>query len=179
MSIRINGGSANGIMLKMPSGKTRPTSSRLKESLFGILESANLLRSSVVDLYAGSGALGIEALSRGAERCIFVESNRKNCHTIRENLDIAKVIGGSVINASVGEWQASDHEQISLVIADPPYDDINCWLDINNSLDGGLAKDATVVVEHRFNTIPPMNLVGLPLWRTRRHGDGAITIYRL
>lgn len=178
MSIRIHGGSANGIMLKMPSAKTRPTSSRLKESLFGILESADLLRSSVADLYAGSGALGIEALSRGAEKCIFVESNRKNCHIIRDNLGLAKVLGGNVINASVGQWQASNYEQISLVIADPPYDDMNCWLNINDSLSGGLTKDATIVVEHRFNTMPPVDLVGLPLWRTRRHGDGAITIYR-
>ena len=55
---------------------------------------------------------------------------------------------------------------------------MNCWSNINDSLSGGLTKSATIVVEHRFNTMPPVDLVGLPLWRTRRHGDGAITIYR-
>jgi 16S rRNA (guanine966-N2)-methyltransferase len=178
MSLRVSGGSANGIMLKMPSIKTRPTSSRLKESLFGILESANLLRSSVIDLYAGSGALGIEALSRGVEQCFFIESNRTNCYTIQENLKLTKVTGGNVINANVGQWQASNYGKFSLVIADPPYDDMNCWVDINDSMSEGITEDATIVVEHRFNTMPPLDLVDLPLWKTRRHGDGAITIYR-
>tara|TARA_Y100001936_G_C15693097_1_gene467049 strand:- start:36 stop:575 length:540 start_codon:yes stop_codon:yes gene_type:complete len=178
MSIRVNGGSANGIILKRPSAKTRPTSSRLKKSLFGILESADLLKSSVIDLYAGSGSLGIEALSRGAETCIFVESNRKNCRTIQENLALAKVSGGNVINAIVGQWQALDCGESTLVIADPPYDDMNCWVDINNSMSNVLTKDGIIVVEHRFDTIPPKELVDLPMWKTRRHGDGAVTIYR-
>ncbi|MSQ37743.1 MAG: 16S rRNA (guanine(966)-N(2))-methyltransferase RsmD, partial [Chloroflexi bacterium] len=85
--VRIIAGSARGLTLLQPRGRgTRPTSGRLREALFAILEAADADFSEVLDLYAGTGALGIEALSRGEGRCTFVESDARVSALIRENL---------------------------------------------------------------------------------------------
>ena len=90
--LRIVAGSARGLTLLQPTGRgTRPTSGRLREALFSMLEAADVDFSEVLDLYAGTGALGIEALSRGEGRSTFVESDAQTCALIRENLDRCKL----------------------------------------------------------------------------------------
>ena len=178
MPLRIIGGSARGIQLLQPGGSTRPTSARLREALFSILDSARLLRSPALDLYAGSGALGIEMLSRGVERCTFVEADGPACATIKQNLERAHVTGGTVVRGRVGRWRADPDRPVSLVIADPPYDDAESWSLIEASVHDALTTDATIVVEHAARHAPPAELAGRPLWRDRRHGDGAVAIYR-
>ena len=87
MPLRVIAGAARGRELKQPRGSTRPTAARLREALFSMLDAGGMLRSPAIDLYAGSGALGIEALSRGVERCTFVEADRRACAIVAENVD--------------------------------------------------------------------------------------------
>jgi 16S rRNA (guanine(966)-N(2))-methyltransferase RsmD len=144
-----------------------------------MLDAAETDMASVLDLYAGSGALGIEALSRGAERCLFVDANRRACDVVRDNLRRAGFEDrGAVVAARVGRWHPRDGEVYSLVLADPPYDDAAAWADIEHTLSGALDAGATLAIEHAARTEPPDRLAGCPRWRTRRQGDGAIAAYR-
>ena len=180
MPLRVIGGSARGFVLRTPSGdETRPTSARLRESLFGMLEAAGTPLDSVVDLYAGSGALGIEALSRGAGHCTFVDSSRQACRVIRQNLDRTRFAGlARVTTARVGRWRAPDGAAFSLVLADPPYDDVAAWTAIDHSIADALGDEAVIAVEHAARTDAPPSLAGCERWRERRQGDGAIAVYR-
>ncbi len=178
MPLRVIAGSARGVQLRQPGGDTRPTSARLREALFSMLDAADLLRSPALDLYAGSGALGIEALSRGVEQCTLVEAARHACDIIADNLERAHVAGGTVVRGRVGRWRADPDHPVSLVMADPPYDDATSWSSIEASVQDALAADATIVVEHAARQAPPAELAGRPLWRDRRHGEGAVAIYR-
>lgn len=178
MPLRVIAGSAGGIQLRQPGGVTRPTSARLREALFSMLDAADLLRSPAIDLYAGSGALGIEALSRGVQQCTFVEADRRACDTIKDNLERTRLTGGTVVHGRVGRWQADPQHPVSLVMADPPYDDPASWSSIEASVHNALTADATIVVEHAARQPPPAELAGRQLWRDRRHGEGAVAIYR-
>ena len=178
MPLRVIGGSARGLQLRQPGRATRPTSARLREALFSMLESAGLLRSPALDLYAGSGALGIEALSRGVQQCTFVESDRRVCAVISANLEHTRLAGGTVVHGRVGRWRADPDHPVSLVMADPPYDDPASWAAIEASVQDALTADAAIVVEHAARQAPPPELAGRSLWRDRRHGEGAVAIYR-
>ncbi len=121
--MRIIAGSAGGIPLKTPGALTRPTADRVKESLFASLGTL-LSGAKVLDLYAGSGSLGIEALSRGAVSALFVEQERKACEVIQANLDKARLEGGRVRSAPVVKFlraQQGRDEGFDLIFADPPY----------------------------------------------------------
>ena len=180
MPLRVIAGSARGVRLQTPSGNaTRPTSARLRESLFGMLEAAEADLSAVLDLYAGSGALGIEALSRGAGRCIFVESSRRVCRVVRENLERAGMSDrGAVIAGRVGRWRPPEGERFTLVLADPPYGDGDAWRAIERAIEGAIAPGALIAVEHAARSQAPAMLGGCAVWRRRRQGDGAIAAYR-
>ena len=179
-TMRVVGGSARGVPLRAPpGGATRPTTGRLRESLFSMLEAANTDLSCVADLYAGSGALGIEALSRGAERCTFVEADRRACEVLRDNLRRTRLEAcADVVAARVGRWQPEAGTAYTLVVADPPYDDASAGEAIERSLEGALAPHAVVVLEHAARGTPPPELSGRVLWRDRRQGDGAVAVYR-
>lgn len=125
--MRVVAGSAGGRPLLAPEGTTtRPTSDRVRESIFNILFSLGATEDArVCDLYAGSGALGIEALSRGATHCTFVERDRSAVEVIRENLDILGFADqATVVQVDVAtflERQRDDSGGFDLVLADPPY----------------------------------------------------------
>lgn len=171
-------GSARGRELRHPRGTIRPTSARLREALFSMLDAAALLRSPAIDLYSGSGALGIEALSRGVQQCTFVEANGESCKVIDENLKRVAVTGGTVICGRVGLWRPLEGETYALVLADPPYDDLASWAAIETSILGALTTDATIAIEHRTRQQPPEEVAGRQLWRDRKHGGGSVAIYR-
>lgn len=143
-----------------------------------MLEAGEMLRSPVLDLYAGSGALGIEALSRGVERCTFVERDRRTCAVITENLKRVDLEGGTVLGGTVGRWRPPAGERYALVLADPPYDDAASWAAIEASVDESLTADAAIAVEHEARQTPPDQLAGRLLWRDRKHGDSAVAIFR-
>ncbi len=180
MPLRVIAGSARGVRLQTPRGSaTRPTSARLRESLFGMLEAADADLSAVLDLYAGSGALGIEALSRGAGRCVFVESSRRVSRVLRDNLDRAGMSDrGKVVSGRVGRWRPDEDERFTLVLADPPYDDGDSWRAIERAIEGAVAPGALIAVEHAARSQAPATLGGCAVWRRRRQGDGAIAAYR-
>lgn len=143
-----------------------------------MLDAGGMLRSPALDLYAGSGALGIEALSRGVERCTFVESDGRTCKVITENLRRVDLEGGTVVRGTVGRWHPDGDERYALVLADPPYDDAAPWEAIELTIADALTADASIAVEHRAQRTPPDELAGRQLWRDRKHGDGAVAIYR-
>ena len=179
-SIRVIAGSARGVSLRGPRDRrTRATTGRLRESLFGMLESASVDLSAVLDLYAGTGALGIEALSRGDGRCTFVEEDASACRTIRENLRRAKLTPrGDVVRGRVGRWRPQPQAAYTLVLADPPYGRAGSWDEIESSVEGSLATHAVLAVEHAAREHPPDALLGRSMWRDRRQGDGAVAVYR-
>jgi len=178
--LRVIAGSARGRVLAGPPGRaTRPTAGRLREALFSMLEAADVDFSSTLDLYAGTGALGIEALSRGAEACTFVEADPRTAAVVRQNLERTGFLEeGTVVTGRVGRWRAPEGSVFTLVLADPPYDDGTAWTSIERSVEGALEADATLVVEHAARRSPPPALAHRPLWRDRRHGDGAVAVYR-
>ena len=174
-----------GIELRWPkTGATRPTTGKMREALFSMLEAAGFSFDEVLDLYAGSGALGIEALSRGDGRATFVESDRRAIGVIRENLaKVGFTDRATVVTSKVGRWAPPADVRYTLVLADPPYDrgtydGGGAWGAIETTVRGSLAEDAAVVVEHDARQSPPPVLAGLRLWRDRRHGAGAVAIYR-
>ncbi|MDA1147010.1 MAG: RsmD family RNA methyltransferase [Chloroflexi bacterium] len=171
-------GKARGRELFQPRGATRPTSARLREALFSMLDAGGMLQSPALDLYAGSGALGIEALSRGVAQCTFVESDGRTCGVIADNLERVGLAGGTVSRGTVGRWHPPADARYALVLADPPYDDAAPWAAIEASLTDALTAEATIAVEHEARRTPPDQLAGRQLWRDRRHGDSAVAIYR-
>lgn len=150
--MRIITGSARGCRLKTPKGQetTRPTADRVKESVFNILGSMVQDRS-VLDLFAGTGNLGLEALSRGAARGVFVD--RTTAELIRENarcthlMDRAQVLAGDVFQ--VMRRLEARGEQFSLIFCDPPYHQ-GLWQKALSAIDAGnlLTEDGILVVEH-------------------------------
>jgi 16S rRNA (guanine966-N2)-methyltransferase len=180
---RIIAGAAGGVRLDVPSSGTRPTSDRVRESLFGALESSGALDGArVVDLYAGSGALGLEAASRGASSVDLVERAKQAAAIARRNADaVRRSIGAGAapvrVHASaVGTWLRGAAGPFDLVFLDPPYDLGDDELTENlAALASALAPDALVIVERSSRSGPPnWNAAGLEPLRDRAYGDTAL-----
>ena len=120
--MRVIAGLARGIPLYTPGTDLRPTMEIVKNAVFNSLLEV-VPEASVLDHCAGSGSLGIEALSRGASSCVFVEENRKACDAIRRNLEKTKLSGGEIHNADVMKWleKSAPGSAFHIVLADPPY----------------------------------------------------------
>ncbi len=173
--MRVIAGTARGIPLRVPRDPgTRPVTDRVKETLFGILGD-RVPDARVLDLYAGSGALGIEALSRGAERAILVERGREPLAAIRDNLARAGLQArASVHGVDVKKFLGSPGEdRFDLVFLDPPYAERAILAPLERVVPL-LAPGATVVVKHFWRTEVPVP-AGLLAWRERRFGETALT----
>ncbi|HEX2141032.1 MAG TPA: 16S rRNA (guanine(966)-N(2))-methyltransferase RsmD [Candidatus Limnocylindria bacterium] len=173
--MRVIAGSAGGIALTAPRGDaTRPVTDRVKETLFGILGD-RVLDARVVDLYAGSGALGVEALSRGAAHATFVEHDRRALVAIRENLERTRLAASaSVHGLEVARYLASAGDQrFDLAFLDPPYEERDILAPLER-LAPLLAPGATVVVKHFWRTDVPAP-PGLAVARRRRFGETVLT----
>jgi 16S rRNA (guanine966-N2)-methyltransferase len=118
--MRIIAGTAGRLAIKVPSMVTRPTTDFVRQAVFSIL-GERIENADVLDLFAGSGALGLEALSRGASSCTFVENHRQAAKVISENLAKAKLGGGRVVCSDVGPFLSRDTGRYDLIFADPPY----------------------------------------------------------
>src|SRR3954447_15782643 len=126
---RVIAGSARGVRLEAPPEGTRPLTDRVKEAMFGALEASGALDGPFLDLFAGSGAAGIEALSRGAPSATFVEKDGKACRVIGDNLRRAHVeSNGHVVRADVVSWLSGGSPEtrtpFDAAIVDPPYGDV-------------------------------------------------------
>jgi 16S rRNA (guanine966-N2)-methyltransferase len=171
--MRVIAGIARGLPLAAPRGRgTRPITDRVKETLFAILGD-RVISAAVADLYAGSGAIGIEALSRGAASVDFVERDRGALVTLRQNLDRTRLEGGRVHPVAVERFLEAERGPWDLAILDPPYDvrDIVAPL---RALAPCLSPAASVVVKHFWRSGPPV-VEGLVLARERRFGETALS----
>jgi len=155
----------------------------VKQTLFAILE-PGLPGARVLDLFAGSGAGGIEALSRGAARAVFVERDAHACSVIATNLSRARLAGpdARVVKADAPAWLVSEAAARSgpfdLVLADPPYDDPALLVACLGRLDALIAPGARVVAKHFWRDPPPPTVGLLASERERRFGETALTFYR-
>ena len=174
--MRIVAGSKKGHRIAAPKGVvTRPTGDRVREAAFSLV--GPVVGAAVLDLFAGSGAMGLEALSRGAASCVFVERDREATRVIQSNLEKLGLTG-AVVARSVDMFlrgESSRGRRYDLVLADPPYEE---WKTHEPTLAGllpvVLADDALVVVETAADVEPelPLDLV-----TTRRYGSARITVF--
>jgi 16S rRNA (guanine966-N2)-methyltransferase len=148
---RIIAGVARGRRLRVPSDGTRPTTDRVRESLFGRLDHllGGFAGTRVLDLFAGSGALGLEAASRGATAVVLVERDRRAAAVARANARSVGVSGVEVVGASVDAYLAAAPTPFDLILADPPYAVTSPQVQalLGRLAEGWLAPDAIVVVE--------------------------------
>jgi 16S rRNA (guanine966-N2)-methyltransferase len=175
--VRIIAGSRKGHRIFAPRGTaTRPTGDRVREAAFTLIGPVD--GASVLDLYAGSGAMGLEALSRGAERAVFVESDRDAARTIERNLDKLGLTGATVLRTDARTALAAEAQagrRYDLVLVDPPYEE---WPGLESRLapylEAVLADDGLLVVETASRTEPQ-----LPLEQrtSRRYGSARLTLY--
>ena len=181
---RVIAGSAKGIHLRAPGPGTRPLADRVKQTLFAILE-PELTEAHVLDLFAGSGAAGIEALSRGAASATFVEKDQGAAAVIDANLRATSLAGpaAAVVRWDVVQWLAEPSVAVpfDLVIVDPPYAQTEVLVRVLTLLgepDAPLAPGARVVAKHFWRDRPPERIGMLATERERRFGETALTFYR-
>jgi 16S rRNA (guanine966-N2)-methyltransferase len=175
--VRIIAGSRKGATIYAPRhADTRPTGDRVREAAFNLIGPVD--GASVLDLYAGSGAMGLEALSRGASSALFVEADREAVHTIERNLTKLGLEGATILRAdaltALGQ-EASSGRRYDLVLVDPPY---RMFADLQTSLGAYLppvlAEDGLVVVETSSREEPELPL---PKRTSRRYGSARLTLF--
>lgn len=177
--MRIIAGSLKGRQLKAPTWPgLRPTSDRLRETLFNVL-GPRVSGARVADVFAGTGAVGIEALSRGASHVVFVEQDARACRLIGDNLRACGVSGGYAIVARAWRQASADAagRPFDLVFLDPPYE----FTEIEDALRLAalrVAPDGLVVLEHATRRDAPERLDGLVRSRRLVAGDSALSFYR-
>jgi 16S rRNA (guanine966-N2)-methyltransferase len=182
--MRIISGTYGGLYLKtLKGGKLRPTSDHLRETLFDIL--GPLVEGSMfLDAYAGSGAVGIEAISRGAREVVFIEHHRPAAHLIRENLAALDIGGGYWLMTSPVEKSleklADEGARFDFVFLDPPYEEIREYHHTLRELARGtlLAPASMVIAEHSRHCILEENYGRLQQTRLLRRGDSQLAFYR-
>jgi 16S rRNA (guanine966-N2)-methyltransferase len=168
--MRIIAGSAKGRRLQAPPGlATRPMTDRAREGLFSSLGTA-VVDARVVDCYAGSGSLGLEALSRGATDAVFIERDRKAVSALRQNVE-AVGLGGRVVVADVAGFLATFHGGIDLAFVDPPYElALPSVAEVLARIADHLEPGGTVIVHRRRGGEPPVT-AGLALMDRKTYGD--------
>jgi 16S rRNA (guanine966-N2)-methyltransferase len=172
--VRIIAGSRRGARIFAPKGaETRPTGDRVREAAFSLIGPVD--GAAVLDLFAGSGAMGLEALSRGAERAVFVESDREACRTIERNLDKLGLTGARVVCDDALRVLATEQTQYDLVLVDPPYRTFSALQPaLAAYLPRVLAPDGLVVVETGAKEQPELPLAERT---SRRYGAARITLF--
>ncbi len=178
--MRVIAGTAKGLSLKYPKEpRIRPTTDMIKGAIFSALESAPADWTSALDLYAGTGSLGIEALSRGSEKADFVEHNPKCCSIIKDNLKQT----GFTERANVYRLDSSKalhtlKKQYSLIFMDPPYADKSAWNVLAEIADSTLAgTHTTIVMEHSQKISVETQYGSFHIANNLRHGDTCVSIF--
>lgn len=181
--MRVITGSAKGHYLKAPkSDRTRPMLEKVRGSLFAVLEGyLGEFSGRVLDLYAGSGSLGIEALSRGAAWADFVEINAGACRVIRDNLEHTRLAErGHVYQARVQAFMRGMHgeRKYDIIFLDPPYADPSIGKTLEELAHSALVHEGTLVAVHHSPKVPLAESYGpLHQLESRRLGDSALSIY--
>jgi 16S rRNA (guanine966-N2)-methyltransferase len=177
--VRIVAGVAGGRRLVVPPHGTRPTSDRVREAVFSALQARRDLEGTqVLDLYAGSGALGLEALSRGAAHVRFVESDRRAAAVLRRNVEALGLPGAQVSTADVPVvLRGGSDRSYDVVLADPPYAlDDGALTEVLSALASGgwLAPQALIVVERAIRAFSPTWPEGVFALTNRRYGNTVV-----
>lgn len=180
--MRVISGSARGIKLStIPEYTTRPTVDRVKENLFNIIQN-RIMDRIVLDLFAGSGSLCIECLSRGAARAVLIEKNPKCLPVIRDNLERTRLIGRAEIRNEDFEQflikHNSDKEKFDIIFLDPPH---NKGLGLR-AMDliaskGALQDEGMIVVEHHAKEVYPDIYAGFIREKFKKYGNTALSFY--
>ena len=178
--MRVITGSARGVVLKTPDGmNTRPTTDRVKEALFSIIH-FDIPGAKVLDLFGGTGQLGIEALSRGAASATFVDQSDAACKLIKENLRRTKLEQvGKVIRSDYLEYLSRCREEYDIILLDPPYAEvflenaIKCITEIDILRTGGI-----IVAERPLGKELPWEFDGYTRSRDYKYGQILLTLYR-
>ena len=178
--MRVITGRAKGHLLAVPKGVyVRPATDLVRGAIFSMLESTASDWSQVLDLYAGSGALGIEALSRGAGWVDFVDSERRCCGIIKQNLEKTK-LGASahVYCCNVTKALSFLDKEYGIILMDPPYADVSIGKVVGQLANSKLAgPDTVVVVTHSPRLTLDSHYGVLNMLKEHRHGDSCISIY--
>ena len=178
--MRVITGKARGVQLKTPEGMlTRPTADRVKEALFSIIN-FDLPGAAVLDLFGGTGQLGIEALSRGANSAVFVDQREDACKIIRENLRRTKLESqGKVVRSDYLDYLRRSREKFDIILLDPPYAEVflenalKCITEIDI-----LKSDGIIVAERPLEKELPFEFEGFTRSKDYKYGKTLLTIYR-
>ena len=178
--MRVITGKARGVQLKTPDGMTtRPTSDRVKEALFSIIQ-FEIPTASVLDLFGGTGQLGIEALSRGAKSAVFVDAGEPACRLIKENLRRTKLESDAkVVRADYMDYLKRCREKFDIIFLDPPYAEVflenalKCIAEIDILQSGGI-----IVAERPLGKDLPWDFEGYTRSKDYKYGKVLLTIYR-
>lgn len=178
--MRVITGKARGIQLKTPEGMlTRPTADRVKEALFSIIN-FDVPGAAVLDLFGGTGQLGIEALSRGAKSAVFVDAREDACKLIRENLKRTKLEGeGTVVRSDYLDYLSRCKDRFDIIFLDPPYAEAFLEKSINRITEIDILQSGGIMVAERpLGKDLSLELPGYTRSRDYKYGKILLTIYR-
>ena len=178
--MRVITGKARGIQLKTPDGMlTRPTADRVKEALFSIIQ-FEVPASRVLDLFGGTGQLGIEALSRGASNAVFVDEREDACKLIRENLKRTKLeYSAKVIRADYLTYLKNCKETFDIILLDPPYAEVYLENSLNTITEIDILQSGGIIVTERpLGKELPWDFEGFTRSKDYKYGKTLLTIYR-
>ncbi len=176
--MRVITGSARGRKLKAPEGyDVRPTSDGVKEAIFSAIQ-FEIEGRTVLDLFAGSGQLGIEAISRGAKKAVFVDSSQTSIKLIKENVEhVGFEKQAEIINMPNTAFLRTTRETFDIALLDPPYDRklIQKSLPALTSI---MSDEGVIVCEHEIECRLPEEVNGFVIVKSKKHGKTGLTIYR-
>ena len=178
--MRVITGSARGIRLKTPDGlKTRPTSDRVKEAVFSIIQ-FEIEGGRFLDLFAGTGQMGIEALSRGASSAVFVDGWKDACQLVRENLRLTRLTDkAKVVNSDYLSYLQSCREKFDIVFLDPPYAEIFLENALNKISEIDILSDRGIIIcERPAEKQLDLEISGLQRSKDYRYGKTWVTVFR-
>ena len=178
--MRVVSGTARGITLKTPEGmQTRPTADRVKEAMFSIIH-FDIPGAKVLDLFGGTGQLGIEALSRGASGATFVDHSEAACRLIRENLRRTKFeAAGKVIRGDYLEYLSHCREQYDIILLDPPYAEVFLENALKRITEIDILRSGGIIVAERpVGKELPWDFEGFTRSRDYKYGQILLTLYR-
>ena len=178
--MRVITGTARGVQLKTPEGlTTRPTSDRVKEAMFSIIH-FDIPGADVLDLFGGTGQLGIEALSRGAKSAVFVDAGEPACRLIRENLKRARMEGqGRVVRSDYLEYLTRSREQFDIILLDPPYAEVFLENALKRITEIDILRSGGIIVAERpLGKELPWEFEGYQRSKDYKYGKTLLTIYR-
>ena len=178
--MRVITGKARGVQLKTPEGmQTRPTADRVKEALFSIIN-FDLPGAEVLDLFGGTGQLGIEALSRGAKSAVFVDQSEQACRLIRENLKRTKLEQQArVVRGDYMDYLSRCREKYDIILLDPPYAEVFLENALKRITEIDILRSGGIIVAERpLEKELPWEFEGYTRSKDYKYGKILLTIYR-